>query len=63
MKHLASFLLTYKRNLLFIIVICHYGGWNKNGLHRLLALNLERGIICRCGLDGVGVPLLEEVCH
>jgi hypothetical protein len=34
-------------------------GLNENGPHRLIA----KGIIRRRGLIGVGVALLEEVCH
>ena len=38
------------------------GGLNKNGLLRLVFECLGSGIR-RCGLVGVGVALLEEVCH
>ena len=34
------------------------GGLKENGPHRLI----ESGIIRRCGLAGVGVFLLEEIC-
>jgi hypothetical protein len=35
--------------------------WNRNGPHRLACLNAwPMGV---CGLVGVGVALLEEVCH
>jgi hypothetical protein len=42
------------------------GGLNGYGPHRLMCLNawpIENGTIRRCGLFGVGVALLEEVCH
>jgi hypothetical protein len=38
-------------------VVC--GGLNENGLSR----HIGNGPIRRCGLVGVGVALLEEVCH
>ena len=39
---------------------------NKNGAHRLMCFNvwpIGGGTIRRYGLVGVGVALLEEVCH
>ena len=38
------------------------GGLNRYGPHRLMYLNAWP-TISRCGLVGVGVILLEEVCH
>ena len=35
------------------------GGLNKNGPYRPVG----SGTIRRCGLVGIGVALLEEVCH
>jgi hypothetical protein len=48
----------------FFTRVC--GGLNRNGPHRLKCLNswpTGNGTIRRCGLGGVGVALLEEVCH
>ena len=42
------------------------GGLNRNGLHKLMCLNvwpIGSGTIRRCSLVGVGMTLLEEVCH
>jgi hypothetical protein len=36
-----------------------YGGLKENGLHR----PTRSGTIRTCGLVGIGVALLEEVCH
>ena len=41
------------------------GGLNRNDPHRLICMNvwpIGSNTIRRCGLDGVGVALLEEVC-
>lgn len=35
------------------------GSWNENGPHR----SIGSGTNSRCALDGIGVVLLEEVCH
>lgn len=35
------------------------GGLNKNGPHRPIGIGTSR----KCGLVGVGVALLEELCH
>ena len=41
-------------------------GLNRYGIHRFICLNawsIESGTIRRCGFVGVGVALLEEMCH
>ena len=41
------------------------GGLNRYGFHRFMCLNawpIRSGTIRKCGLVGVGVALLEEVC-
>ena len=46
-----------------LIVWC--GGLNRNGSHRFMCLNawpIEDDTVRRCGLIGIGVALLEEVC-
>ena len=42
------------------------GGLNRFGSHRFMCLNawpIGSGTIRRCGLVGVGVALMEKVCH
>ena len=44
----------------------HYDSLSRVGPHRFMCLNvwpMGRGIIGSCGLVGVGVAFLEEVCH
>lgn len=46
--------------------VAHYGGLNRDGSYRLMCLNIwsiGSSIIERCGLAGIDVALLEEVCH
>ena len=46
------------------VILC--GGLNRNGPNRLMCLTawpIGSGTIRRCGLVGVGVTLLQEVCH
>ena len=41
-------------------------GLNRNSLHRVMCLHawpIGSGTIRKCGLIGVGMALLEEVCH
>ena len=40
-----------------------YGGLNRYGPHRFICLAMMSGTIRRHGIVGVGVVLLEEVCH
>ena len=53
-------------NLFYFYFLTISGGFNRNGLYRLLCLNawpIGGGTIGRCGLVGVSMALLEEVCH
>jgi hypothetical protein len=43
-----------------------YGSLNRNGLNQLICLNtwsIGSGNIMSCGLLGVGVAILEGLCH
>lgn len=48
--------------------MCHgaCGGLNRNGPYRVMSLNVwgtGRDTVSKCGLVGVGVALLEEMCY
>ena len=47
-------------------LLARHGGLNRNGPYILMCMNawpIRSGTIRRYGLVGVGVVLLEEVCH
>jgi len=62
-KHISRFLLTF-----VLLRLEPYDDLNENGLHTLMYLHSTHlmdylGVVKRCGHVGVGMSLLEEVCH